>query len=60
MAILFAVLVVACVTATNDYSKEQQFRSLSAINDDVLVKVALRLLHLPHYFRFFHLPFFHL
>jgi len=39
VAIIAAVLVVAVVTATNDFSKEQQFRALSAVNDDVFVKV---------------------
>jgi len=39
VAIIVAVLIVAVVTATNDFTKEQQFRALSAINDDVLVKV---------------------
>lgn len=38
-AILFAVLVVACVTATNDYNKDAQFRSLNAVKDDVSVTV---------------------
>jgi calcium-translocating P-type ATPase len=39
VAIIMAVLVVAVVTASNDYSKEQQFRALSAVNDDITVKV---------------------
>jgi len=39
VAILLAVLIVAVVTACNDYSKEVQFRSLSAVNDDIDVKV---------------------
>jgi len=38
-AIIIAVLVVATVTAGNDYSKEKQFRKLNAINDDKQVKV---------------------
>jgi magnesium-transporting ATPase (P-type) len=38
-AILIGVLIVAFVTATNNYSKEKQFRALSAKNDDVQVKV---------------------
>ncbi|CAM9325456.1 unnamed protein product, partial [Hapterophycus canaliculatus] len=36
-AILCAVLVVAVVTATNDYSKDEQFRALNAVKDDVNV-----------------------
>jgi len=39
VAIIAAVLIVAVVTATNDFSKEQQFRALSTINDDISVKV---------------------
>lgn len=39
VAIIAAVLIVAVVTATNDFSKEQQFRALSEVNDDVFVKV---------------------
>jgi len=39
VAILIAVLIVAVVTATNDFTKEQQFRALSDINDNVDVKV---------------------
>jgi len=35
VAILTAVLVVALVTAVNDYEKERQFRVLSAANDEV-------------------------
>ncbi|CAN0402166.1 unnamed protein product, partial [Ectocarpus sp. 12 AP-2014] len=35
VAILCAVLVVAVVTATNDYSKDKQFRALNAVKDDV-------------------------
>jgi P-type Ca2+ transporter type 2C len=42
VAIIMAVLVVAVVTASNDYSKEQQFRALSAVNDDITVKVLRR------------------
>jgi len=42
VAIIAAVLIVAVVTATNDFSKEQQFRALSAVNDDVFVKVCAR------------------
>jgi len=38
-AILAAVLIVAIVTACNDYSKELQFRKLNAVKDDVEVKV---------------------
>jgi Ca2+-transporting ATPase len=38
-AILVAVLVVAVVTATNDYSKDQQFRALNAIKDNITVQV---------------------
>jgi hypothetical protein len=30
LAIIIAVVIVVLVTATNDYSKERQFRSLSA------------------------------
>lgn len=40
MAILCAVLVVAVVTATNDYSKDKQFRALNAVKDDVTVQVS--------------------
>lgn len=40
-AILTAVLAVAIVTATNDYSKEQQFRALNKIKEDVAVKVCV-------------------
>ncbi|CAM9407760.1 unnamed protein product, partial [Sphacelaria rigidula] len=35
VAILCAVLIVAVVTATNDYSKDKQFRALNAVKDDV-------------------------
>lgn len=38
-AILFAVLVVAVVTATNNYNKESQFRKLNAVKDDIKVGV---------------------
>mmetsp|Transcript_30436 Transcript_30436/g.40201 ORF Transcript_30436/g.40201 Transcript_30436/m.40201 type:complete len:1034 (-) Transcript_30436:191-3292(-) len=38
-AILAAVLIVAIVTATNDYSKEQQFRALNAVAEDIKVQV---------------------
>eukprot|EP00953_Heterococcus_sp_UTEX-ZZ885_P013198 7546-Heterococcus_DN1.PRE.1 len=38
-AILAAVLIVAVVTATNDYSKDQQFRALNAIKDNISVQV---------------------
>lgn len=36
-AILFAVVLVAVVTATNNYNKEQQFRKLNAAKDDVCI-----------------------
>lgn len=39
VAILTGVILVAMVTSVNDYSKEKQFRALSAKNDDVMVKV---------------------
>jgi len=39
VAILIAVLIVAVVTATNDYQKERQFRALSAASDNVEIKV---------------------
>ena len=35
VAILAAVLIVAVVTATNDYQKQVQFRALNAAKDDV-------------------------
>jgi hypothetical protein len=35
VAIIVAVLIVAVVTATNDYTKEQQFRALSVIRDSL-------------------------
>lgn len=38
-AILFAVLIVAVVTACNNYNKEKQFRKLNAVKDDVEVGV---------------------
>lgn len=38
-AILFAVLLVAIVTATNDYRKEAQFRKLNAKKDDITIGV---------------------
>ncbi|KAK9828539.1 hypothetical protein WJX72_000653 [[Myrmecia] bisecta] len=38
-AILAAVAVVVLVTAVNNYQKEQQFKQLSAISDDVKVTV---------------------
>jgi hypothetical protein len=36
-AILFAVLIVAVVTACNNFNKESQFRKLNAKKDDVQV-----------------------
>ncbi|POM62649.1 Calcium-translocating P-type ATPase, PMCA-type [Phytophthora palmivora] len=39
VAILLGVMLVAVVTSINNYTKEKQFRALSAKNDDVLVKV---------------------
>lgn len=36
-AILAAVLIVALVTATNNYNKEAQFRKLNAVKDDVSI-----------------------
>lgn len=36
-AILSAVLIVALVTATNNYNKEAQFRKLNAVKDDVSI-----------------------
>lgn len=39
MAILSAVLAVATVTATNDYSKDQQFRALNKVKEDIAVTV---------------------
>lgn len=40
VAILCAVLVVAVVTATNDYSKDEQFRALNAVKDDVTIQAS--------------------
>lgn len=40
VAILCAVLIVAVVTATNDYSKDKQFRALNAVKDDVTVQAS--------------------
>ncbi len=39
VAILAAVLIVSFVAASNDYNKDQKFRALNAIKDDILVKV---------------------
>eukprot|EP00957_Ditylum_brightwellii_P035188 2668357-Ditylum_brightwellii.AAC.1 len=39
LAILTAVLIVAIVTAGNDYEKQRQFLALSEANDDVDVLV---------------------
>eukprot|EP01126_Amoeba_proteus_P007992 TRINITY_DN1292_c0_g2_i3.p1 TRINITY_DN1292_c0_g2~~TRINITY_DN1292_c0_g2_i3.p1 ORF type:complete len:1024 (+),score=224.20 TRINITY_DN1292_c0_g2_i3:30-3074(+) len=38
-AIFIAALVVSCVTAGNDYSKDQQFKKLSEINKNKMVDV---------------------
>jgi magnesium-transporting ATPase (P-type) len=38
-AILSAVLIVAVVSATNNYNKEIQFRKLNAVKDDIQVIV---------------------
>eukprot|EP01038_Epipyxis_sp_PR26KG_P004934 gene4934-6902_t len=38
-AIVIAVLLVAIVTATNNYNKESQFRKLNAVKDDVSIGV---------------------
>jgi len=38
-AIIVAVLVVASVTAGNDYNKEQQFRKLNDVSEDMKIKV---------------------
>ena len=38
-AILFAVVLVALVTSTNNYNKEAQFRKLNAVKDDITVSV---------------------
>jgi hypothetical protein len=40
VAILSAVLAVATVTATNDYSKDQQFRALNKVKDDINITVS--------------------
>ena len=45
-AILAAVLIVAVVTACNNYSKEMQFRKLNAQKDDV--KVVSTTIHTIH------------
>ena len=45
VAILTAVLAVATVTASNDYSKEQQFRALNAVKEDILIKVLRQLIY---------------
>ena len=39
VAIIVAVLIVGVVTATNDFSKAQQFARLNVINEDITVKV---------------------
>eukprot|EP00698_Gefionella_okellyi_P009388 TRINITY_DN2382_c0_g1_i1.p1 TRINITY_DN2382_c0_g1~~TRINITY_DN2382_c0_g1_i1.p1 ORF type:complete len:1134 (+),score=253.49 TRINITY_DN2382_c0_g1_i1:140-3541(+) len=39
IAIFIAVLIVAVVTATNEYSKAKQFRALNAVKNDKPVKV---------------------
>eukprot|EP00297_Palpitomonas_bilix_P001737 CAMPEP_0113902812 /NCGR_PEP_ID=MMETSP0780_2-20120614/22080_1 /TAXON_ID=652834 /ORGANISM="Palpitomonas bilix" /LENGTH=1043 /DNA_ID=CAMNT_0000895703 /DNA_START=155 /DNA_END=3283 /DNA_ORIENTATION=+ /assembly_acc=CAM_ASM_000599 len=39
IVIVIAVLIVAFVTAGNDYSKERQFRSLNDVKNDIRVKV---------------------
>lgn len=39
VAILIAVLLVAFVTAGNDYSKELQFRALNSVKDSIDIKV---------------------
>lgn len=44
VAILCAVLVVVSVSAVNDYQKEQQFRALNAVKDDVQVCLSACLL----------------
>eukprot|EP00744_Colponema_vietnamica_P000450 GILI01000815.1.p2 GENE.GILI01000815.1~~GILI01000815.1.p2 ORF type:complete len:1124 (+),score=399.86 GILI01000815.1:165-3536(+) len=38
-AIFFAVMVVICVTATNDYQKERQFRELNAVRQNKEISV---------------------
>ena len=37
VAIMIAILIVAVVTASNDYEKEKQFRLLNAVKDDIYV-----------------------
>ena len=37
--IFLACLIVATVTATNDYEKDKQFRALKGESDDILIKV---------------------
>ncbi len=39
LAILCAVVIVAIVTATNNYNKEQQFRKLNSVKDDINITV---------------------
>eukprot|EP01137_Pigoraptor_chileana_P027909 Opistho-2@11125 len=39
VSILIAVLVVITVAAVNDYQKEQQFRRLNAVKEDIMIKV---------------------
>eukprot|EP00008_Paramoeba_atlantica_P013334 CAMPEP_0201482814 /NCGR_PEP_ID=MMETSP0151_2-20130828/7063_1 /ASSEMBLY_ACC=CAM_ASM_000257 /TAXON_ID=200890 /ORGANISM="Paramoeba atlantica, Strain 621/1 / CCAP 1560/9" /LENGTH=967 /DNA_ID=CAMNT_0047865677 /DNA_START=47 /DNA_END=2950 /DNA_ORIENTATION=- len=39
LAILLAVLLVSCVTATNEYKQEGQFRELNKVKEDKEVKV---------------------
>lgn len=39
VAIIVAILIVAIVTASNDYEKEKQFRILNAVKDDIFVTV---------------------
>lgn len=41
-AIMAAVVVVVGVTAVNNYQKEQQFRALNQLNEDVKVGAAIR------------------
>ena len=38
-AILLAVLLVAIVTATNNYEKESQFQKLNAVKEDICIQV---------------------
>lgn len=51
-AILFAVLLVAFVTATNNYNKEKQFKILNSIKDDTKVSILrdgkIQDLHVKH------------